>query len=78
MVLFKKKDQKPVPPEVARYVSDLKEKQEYWKTRNQEIDIKKYPENFDDEMLEWKNSINQLERKRIREGKRKVIFPPEE
>jgi hypothetical protein len=76
MSLFKKKESKEEPPEIIRYKEELKEKDEYWKTRNQEIEIKKYPN--DNDLIEWKNSIEQLEKKRIRDGKKKIIYPSDD
>ena len=76
MSLFKK-ESKQEPPEIVRYKEELKEKDEYWKTKYNEVEPKKYPENFDTEMAEWKNSVEQLEKKKIREGKRKIFYPEE-
>lgn len=75
MSLFKKKGAVQEPPEIQRYRSDIAEKDEYWKTKYNEVEPRKYPENFDTEMAEWRNSIEQIEKRRIRGGKKKVLYP---
>lgn len=75
---FKKLEPKVEAPEIIRYRQDLREKDEYWAIRNSTVETRSHLPPFYVTMDEWKNDIEQLERKRIREGKRITIYPEDD
>jgi len=72
-----KKEEKKSDPYIERIKSEIAEKDKDNSLRYNDIETKKQLPSFEEDLESTKNYIKQRENKRIREGRKPSIYPPD-